>query len=239
MITPGQNNNMHRNSEILGCHVTQLEKIIHKCYTNIRILLQISTTLSNAMETVLVLLFLLLTPFSPLSKSITQELSDTIQKIETIHDLELIKEYCKMCCLYKKAWHASHPHQVGSVSSSLGYLTSCTKSKKNHQAIQEIQLIKESCNLIGREPGTPHFSQACESCTMISNHDVHHFRPFPAKTNDSILRKCSKTPFLVHFGPFWPQFWESVLVVTNGRTWIHRALSRKHEVGPITSTNEQ
>ena len=37
MITPGQNNNMHRNSEILGCHVTQLEKIIHKCYTNIKI----------------------------------------------------------------------------------------------------------------------------------------------------------------------------------------------------------
>ena len=33
MITPGQNNNMHRNSEILWCPVTQFEKIIHKCYT--------------------------------------------------------------------------------------------------------------------------------------------------------------------------------------------------------------
>ena len=43
-----------------------------------------------------------------------------------------------------------------------------------------------------------------------------HFRPFLAKTNDSILHKGPKTLFLGHFGPFspflrkWEFFWKMV-----------------------------
>ena len=72
--------------------------------------------------------------------------------------------------------------------------------KKNHQAVQEIWLVKELCDLIGQEPETPKsqeskFSQTCEWCTILPNHNVHHFSPFPAKTNDSILRKRPEVHF--------------------------------------------
>ena len=40
------------------------------------------------------------------------------------------------------------------------------------------------------------FSQTYGLCTTHPSHNVQHFRLFPAKSNDSILRKCWKSPFL-------------------------------------------
>ena len=68
-------------------------------------------------------------------------------------------------------------------------------------------MTKESCNLIGRELFRPisqeqQFSQAWGLCRKLINHNTLHFMPFPAKINDSILRKGPKTHFLSHFGHF-------------------------------------
>ena len=49
----------------------------------------------------------------------------------------------------------------------------------------------------------PEFSQTCGFREKSDNNSTLHFRPFPAKTNDSILRKSQKSPFLGHFGHFW------------------------------------
>ena len=37
----------------------------------------------------------------------------------------------------------------------------------------------------------------------VSQHKTLHFRPFLAKTNESIFRKGPKPPFLGLFGPFF------------------------------------
>ena len=47
------------------------------------------------------------------------------------------------------------------------------------------------------------FSQIWDFCRKLANHNTLHFKPFPATTNDSVLHKCSKSPFL---DPF---FWEN------------------------------
>ena len=49
------------------------------------------------------------------------------------------------------------------------------------------------------------FSQAYGWCTIHPTHNVQHFSLFPAKNNDSILRKCWKIfgPFLTLFAQIW------------------------------------
>ena len=56
-----------------------------------------------------------------------------------------------------------------------------------------------------------------------------HFRPFLAKTNDSILRKSPKTLFWGFFGPFFPIFQKMRIFLKN------RALSLLSIYGPLTS----
>ena len=48
------------------------------------------------------------------------------------------------------------------------------------------------------------FSRICGFRRMIEDHEFFHFMPFPAKTNDSILRKSRKSRFLDHLG-FFPK----------------------------------
>ena len=50
----------------------------------------------------------------------------------------------------------------------------------------------------------PRYGICAES--QPANHMTLHFRSFLAKTNDSILRKCTKTLFLDLFGPFQALF---------------------------------
>ena len=55
---------------------------------------------------------------------------------------------------------------------------------------------------ISREPD---FSQTCGFRRMIENHNIFHFKPFLAKTNDSIFHKSPKTLILGTFGQIWAE----------------------------------
>ena len=48
------------------------------------------------------------------------------------------------------------------------------------------------------------FSQIWDLCRKLANHNTLHFRSFQEKSNDSILRRSPKSPFLPIFGPFLP-----------------------------------
>ena len=50
------------------------------------------------------------------------------------------------------------------------------------------------------------FSQIWTLRRKLANYNTLHFRSFPAKINNSILRKSPKSPFLPIFGPFFPFF---------------------------------
>ena len=57
-------------------------------------------------------------------------------------------------------------------------------------------------------PILPHFGHFCQIWLFrekFYNSIMHHFRPFPAKSLDSILFKSPKTSFLGYFGLFWAQ----------------------------------
>ena len=54
-------------------------------------------------------------------------------------------------------------------------------------------------SLVSQKSAKPDFSQICGFRRMIEDHEFFHFMPFPAKTNDSILRKIAKSPFLGYF----------------------------------------
>ena len=51
---------------------------------------------------------------------------------------------------------------------------------------------------------------------FAQNYKTLHFRPFLAKTNDSILRKSPKNLFLGHCGPFFPIFEKMRIFLKNG-----------------------
>ena len=48
----------------------------------------------------------------------------------------------------------------------------------------------------------PEFSQSYEWCPVMPHHTPLTFRSFPAKNDDSILRNCPKSPFLLILCPF-------------------------------------
>ena len=51
-----------------------------------------------------------------------------------------------------------------------------------------------------------HFTPFCQMCDFrekLYNNNRHHFRPFSAKSLDSIFFKSLKTSFLGYFGLFW------------------------------------
>ena len=80
------------------------------------------------------------------------------------------------------------------------------KIKGWYQSINEILMIKEYWNLIGREPFLAitwelDFSQACGFHWMSMNHKNFHFTPIPDKTNNLIFLESPKTLF---WGHFWP-----------------------------------
>ena len=85
--------------------------------------------------------------------------------------------------------------------------------KKQSNGLEIIVFWKWS-NLIGRDLSgrfaqnfaKQEFSQAYGRCTIHPNHNVQHISLFPAKCNDSILRKCWNSPLLGHFLPFLPKF---------------------------------
>ena len=57
-------------------------------------------------------------------------------------------------------------------------------------------------------PILPHFTpffQMCDFREKLYNNNRHHFRPFSAKSLDSIFFKSPKTSFLGYFGLFWAQ----------------------------------
>ena len=64
-----------------------------------------------------------------------------------------------------------------------------------------------------------------------ANHKTLHFRPFLAKTNDSIFRKSPKTLFLPSLGPFCPksrerefsQIWDLCKMLANNNTLHFRS----------------
>ena len=55
---------------------------------------------------------------------------------------------------------------------------------------------------ISREPD---FSQTCGFRRMIENHNIFHFKPFLATSNDPIFHKSPKTLFLGTFGQIWAE----------------------------------
>ena len=57
----------------------------------------------------------------------------------------------------------------------------------------------------------PDFYHTCGFRRMIENHNIFHFKPFLAKTNDSIFHKSPKTQNLGTFGQIWAER-------TDGRT---------------------
>ena len=58
----------------------------------------------------------------------------------------------------------------------------------------------------------PDFSQTCGFRRMIENHNIFHFKPFLATSNDSILHKSPKTLILGTFGQIWakPDFFRKI-----------------------------
>ena len=83
-------------------------------------------------------------------------------------------------------------------------LTSCKKSEKNKRAVFKKTMKMSILDQFGHFWAKRDFSQTCEWFTILPTHNVHHFSPFPAKTNDSILRNYRKSQFLGILGPFCP-----------------------------------
>ena len=78
----------------------------------------------------------------------------------------------------------------------------------------------------------PDFSQTCGWYPVTPHHMMLTFRPFLAKTNDSILRNYRKSPFSGHFGHFLPKFGQTRFFPQN------RALSLLIIYGPLTSNKK-
>ena len=75
----------------------------------------------------------------------------------------------------------------------------------------------------------PEFSRTWGLHRNLDNNKTLNFRPFPAKTNKSILWNYRNSQFLGHFGPFLPKFGQTRYFGEN------RAVSLLSVYGPITS----
>ena len=79
------------------------------------------------------------------------------------------------------------------------------------------------------------FSQICNLRRKLANHKTLHFRPFLAKTNDSIFHKSPKTLFLPFLGPLCPksqerefsQTWDFCRKLANHKTLHFRLFLAK------------
>ena len=79
------------------------------------------------------------------------------------------------------------------------------------------------------------FSQICDLCRKLANHKTLHFRPFLAKTIDSIFHKSPKTLILPFLGPFCPKsrerefskIWDLCRKLANHKTLHFRSFLAK------------